>query len=196
MNKKHVFATLLAVSYLFWHFLAITPVYAANEGQIAIDEVNNTITPSDATNYDDQIMPLTDDYDQIDAYDTTAIIECSGNAFSTVCSNDYQCENSQNGEENCQYVPFSEIEYDCGEPDEKGMRICCKRTAEEIANIEHNGTSGEAEVICADENEPDCTPENEAETEPELWPLILSLSALGFTIVFVIIINLIGRRKK
>lgn len=57
----------------------------------------------------------------------------------------------------------------------------------------HNGTSGEPEVVCADPNEPGC--EDEA-LDPEIWPLILSLSALGMTIIFIIIINLIGHRKK
>lgn len=68
------------------------------------------------------------------------------------------------------------------------------------------GTSGEPEVVCADESEPDCntsdpTPEiveEDGETEtidPELWPLILSLSSLGATIILVIIINVFGRKK-
>lgn len=68
------------------------------------------------------------------------------------------------------------------------------------------GTSGEPEVVCADESEPDCntsdpTPEiveEDGETEPidpELWPLILSLSSLGATVILVIIINIFGRKK-
>lgn len=68
------------------------------------------------------------------------------------------------------------------------------------------GTSGEPEVVCADESEPDCntsnsTPEvaeEDGETEaidPELWPLILSLSSLGATVVLVIIINVFGHKK-
>lgn len=63
----------------------------------------------------------------------------------------------------------------------------------ELEDLEHNGTSGEPEVVCADPNEPGC--EDEA-VAPEMWPLYLSLGALGFTILFVIIINLINRRKK
>ncbi len=73
--------------------------------------------------------------------------------------------------------------------------------------ILEEGTSGEPEVVCADASEPGCedtntTPEiveedgERTEIEPELWPLILSLSALGITIVFVIIINLCGRKKQ
>lgn len=69
-----------------------------------------------------------------------------------------------------------------------------------------NGTSGEPEVVCADPNEPGCEDKNsnpdivdengdEEELEPETWPLIVSLSTLGATIVFVIIINLFGRQK-
>lgn len=68
-----------------------------------------------------------------------------------------------------------------------------------------NGLSGEATVVCADENEPGCSPEEiekdqaelEAEEgiEPETWPMILSLSALGVTILFVIIFNLLSRKK-
>lgn len=66
-------------------------------------------------------------------------------------------------------------------------------TADEITDLEHNGTSGEPEVVCADENEPDCSPEDTA--DPELWPYILSLSALGVTFLVIIIINLFGRKK-
>lgn len=60
-------------------------------------------------------------------------------------------------------------------------------------NIIHEGTSGEAEVVCASTDEPGC--EDEA-IDPEMWPLYISLGALGATILLVIIINLIGHRKK
>lgn len=63
----------------------------------------------------------------------------------------------------------------------------------ELEDLEHNGTSGEPEVVCADPNEPGC---EDPAVDPEMWPLYLSLGALGFTILFVIIINLINRRKK
>lgn len=59
--------------------------------------------------------------------------------------------------------------------------------------IDHNGTSGEPEVVCADASEPGC--EDEA-VEPETWTLYLSLGALGATVILIIIINLFGRRKK
>lgn len=74
------------------------------------------------------------------------------------------------------------------------------------------GLSGEPEVVCADPTEPGCeespskevTPdtedeaelEAETEEEPAAWPMILSFSALGATVVLVIIINLIGRKHK
>lgn len=58
------------------------------------------------------------------------------------------------------------------------------------------GTSGEPEVVCASTDEPGCEDaEITEETDPETWPLIVSLSALGATIVIVIIINLFGRKK-
>lgn len=57
----------------------------------------------------------------------------------------------------------------------------------------HNGTSDEAEVVCADPNERGC--EDEA-VNPEMWPLYLSLGALGATILFIIIINLVGGHRK
>lgn len=63
----------------------------------------------------------------------------------------------------------------------------------ELEDLEHNGTSGEPEVVCADPNEPGC---EDPAVDPEMWPLYLSLGALGFTILFVIIINLINRHKK
>lgn len=74
------------------------------------------------------------------------------------------------------------------------------------------GLSGEPEVVCADPTEPGCeegpskevTPgtddeaelESETEEEPALWPMVVSLSALGAMVVLVIIINLIGRSHK
>lgn len=60
-------------------------------------------------------------------------------------------------------------------------------------NIDHNGTSGEALVVCASADEPGCTDEA---VDPEMWPLYISLGALGATILLVIIINLIGHQKK
>lgn len=63
--------------------------------------------------------------------------------------------------------------------------------------IDHEGTSGEPEVVCADPTEPGCSdPAVEEQIDPELWPLIISLAALGATILFVIIINIISRKKR
>lgn len=105
-------------------------------------------------------------------------VQCTGSEFHTYCNNDYECHENATGEQVCEYIEEFE-----------------------------EGTSGEPEVVCADENESDCqntTPESEVvepdgteeAIEPELWPLIVSLSALGATIVFVIIINLCGRQPK
>lgn len=60
-------------------------------------------------------------------------------------------------------------------------------------NIDHVGTSGEAEVVCASADEPGCEDET---VDPEMWPLYISLGALGATVLLVLIINLIGHRKK
>lgn len=60
-------------------------------------------------------------------------------------------------------------------------------------DLDHNGTSGEPLVVCADSSEPSCADE---EIEPEMWTLYLSLGALGATVLLVLLINLIGRRKK
>lgn len=64
----------------------------------------------------------------------------------------------------------------------------------EFENAIDNGLADEPEVVCADENEPDCNT-NDSETEPELWPLIVSVSALGTTVILIFIINLFGRKK-
>lgn len=70
---------------------------------------------------------------------------------------------------------------------------------EDLENIEHAGTSGEAEVVCANDEEEDCEIDETEEIEEvveETWPLIVSLSALGATVVIVILLNLLGKRKK
>lgn len=79
-------------------------------------------------------------------------------------------------------------------------------TPEEAETILENGTADEPLVVCADASEPGCedtnaTPEiveedgETEEIEPETWPLVISLAALGATVIFVIIINLFGRKK-
>lgn len=67
------------------------------------------------------------------------------------------------------------------------------------------GLADEPEVVCSDEDEPDCAdpddpetlnnPEDPETSDPALWPLILSLSVLGGTILFVLIINFAARKK-
>ena len=105
-------------------------------------------------------------------------------------------------------MPISETEHgviDCAPGYVLSTAGTCV-TPEEAENILDEGTSGEPEVVCADKTEPGCedtnstpgdvNPDGEIEAvEPETWPLIVSLSALGATVVFVIIINLFGRKK-
>lgn len=65
-------------------------------------------------------------------------------------------------------------------------------TEQDLENALDEGLVNEPEVVCADGDESDC----EGDSEPEIWPLVLSLSALAVTIVFIIIINLIGRKNR
>lgn len=74
---------------------------------------------------------------------------------------------------------------------------CLEEDCPDASTIEHEGLSGEPEVVCADENEPDCESAGESEDgEPELWPVYVALGALGAMIILVIIINIIGSRKR
>lgn len=70
-----------------------------------------------------------------------------------------------------------------------------------------DGTSDEPLVVCADKNEPGCEPESdvaeETEDDPEadaaepmLWPMIVSLAALGLAAVMIIVLNLTGPKIK
>ena len=88
----------------------------------------------------------------------------------------------------------SESSEDCF-TDTDGTIVCTSLTENEL----EEGTSGEAEVVCADPSEPDCVPDGdgaELDEETATWPMVISLAALGATVLFVIIINLIGHRKK
>jgi len=79
--------------------------------------------------------------------------------------------------------------------DESADKDCQSRPESydtELENALDEGLANEPEVICATGDEPGC----EEEADPEMWPLYLSLGALGATIILVIIINLVGRRKK
>lgn len=62
----------------------------------------------------------------------------------------------------------------------------------ELENALDEGLADEPEVICATGDEEGC----EKEVDPEMWPLYLSLGALAVTVIVVIIINLIGRKKQ
>ena len=61
-------------------------------------------------------------------------------------------------------------------------------------DIIHEGTSGEPEVICASTDEPGCE-DIEDGSEPALWPMIVSLSAIGAAFILIMIINLSHRKK-
>lgn len=85
--------------------------------------------------------------------------------------------------------------------DENGEEICTTLTETQI----EEGTSGEAEVVCADENEPGCSEEEtlkaEEESEEEAginttWPVVVSFVALGVAVITIIIFNLLGRKRK
>lgn len=94
--------------------------------------------------------------------------------------------------------------------DETGTFQACvfDSETETYRTILEEGTSGEAEVVCADRNEPGCSEsedlaveeadlaESEQPVEPATWPMVVSLVAIGITILSIIIFNLIGRKKK
>lgn len=67
---------------------------------------------------------------------------------------------------------------------------------DDLNTVIHEGIADEPEVVCADPTEPGCEdPSIKDEEDPALWPLIVSLSALGATVLIVVIINLFGRKK-
>lgn len=85
--------------------------------------------------------------------------------------------------------------------DENGEEICTTLTETEL----EEGTSGEAEVVCADRDEPGCSEEDTLEAEEEseeeagvveTWPMVLSFAALGVALLAIVIFNLFGRRHK
>lgn len=87
-------------------------------------------------------------------------------------------------------------------------------TATDLENLEEAGTSGEAEVVCTEEGDEDCAAEVETteeepaedceldedgncvESEPEIWPMVLSFAAIGVTVIITIILAIAGRGKK
>lgn len=88
------------------------------------------------------------------------------------------------------------------EANENVAEECLADDCPDAGTIEHEGTSGEPLVVCADENEAGCessdqgTNPDEAQTEPELWPMWVSLGVLGAMIILVIIINIAGGKRK
>ena len=74
---------------------------------------------------------------------------------------------------------------------------CLEENCPDADDILHEGLSGEPEVVCAETDEADCDTDylDNTEDETALWPLYVSLGALGTMIVLVIIINLLGSRK-
>jgi hypothetical protein len=102
--------------------------------------------------------------------EATPISETEGNAIEETQPIDDDCIDST--DEDCQSRPET---YDT-----------------ELENALDEGLANEPEVICATGDEPGC----EDDTNTEMWPLYISLGALGATIILVIIINLFGRKKK
>lgn len=85
---------------------------------------------------------------------------------------------------------------------------CETENCETEDNIDHEGTSGEPLVVCADKNEPGCEnydpsgadpaeqEEEDLDEETPLWPMFVSFGALGGALVLIIIINIAGRNRK
>lgn len=84
------------------------------------------------------------------------------------------------------------VEDDCDETTDENCQPDPERYDTELENALDEGLADEPEVICATDDEEGCG----EETDSEMWPLYISLGALGATILLVIIINLIGHKKK
>lgn len=89
-------------------------------------------------------------------------------------------------------APIAQPEEDCNDTDNEDCQDETERYDTDLENAIDEGLANEPEVICATGDEEDCN----NLTDSEMWPLYISLGALGVTIVLVIIINLIGRKKK
>lgn len=170
MNKKVILGVTFTLSLVF---------SGLNSSASAI-----TIEPQDNTV--NQPVALDDENEAVVTSDEIPTTNCLGS-------------DSENPE-NC-----AEIVSDCTEGYVLSVAGTCV-TPEEAETMLEEGTADEPLVVCTDESETDCEatdsdPEEvEADgeledIEPELWPLIISLSSLGATIIFVIIINLFGRKK-
>jgi hypothetical protein len=168
MNKKAVFGAIFTLG------LAFGGLNSSHVSAVEIQPRNEVVT---------QPIELSDDVDSTttDDYGVMPISETEGNSVDNNAS-------------------------DCAEGYVLSTAGTCV-TPEEAKNILDEGTADEPLVVCTDESEPGCTntdsnPEvveengDTVEVEPETWPLIVSLAALGATILFVIIINLFGQRDK
>lgn len=199
MHRKPFFAFnfALAITAFIASFSIIlvsnnTPVHAEEDINAATVDDNF----GDSTAVPTSLDPETESTETPDSTaalaDSTKIIQCTGSEFHSYCSNDYNCYKNDAGEQVCEYIPFSTESYHCDAADESGQSTCEEIDLAENTtnNLAENGTSGEGTVLCADSDEPGCE-----ETSSELWPLILSLSALAICIVFVIVINLANRKK-
>jgi len=81
----------------------------------------------------------------------------------------------------------------CDPTTDENCQTSTERYDTELENALDEGLANEPEVICASDDEEDC---EDAETEPALWPLYISLGAIAITIVVIVVLNLIGRRKR
>lgn len=86
----------------------------------------------------------------------------------------------------------STAEEDCDNSTDEDCQTDPERYDTEFENAVEEGLANEPEVICATEDEEGC----DTASDSEMWPLYVSLGALGITVVLVFIINLIGRKKK
>lgn len=82
-------------------------------------------------------------------------------------------------------------EDDCDDTTDEECQSDPERYDTELENALDEGLANEPEVICATGDEEGCT-----DDDPVMWPLYVSLGALGATIVLVLIINLLGRKQK
>jgi len=82
---------------------------------------------------------------------------------------------------------------DCDDTTDEKCQTEAERYDTELENALEEGLANEPEVICATGDEEGC---EDAKTEPALWPLYLSLGAIAVTIVVIIVLNLIGRKKR
>lgn len=86
----------------------------------------------------------------------------------------------------------SDAEEDCDETTDEECQSRPESYDTALENALDEGLADEPEVICATDDEEGCG----TDADSEMWPLYISLAALGATILLVIIINLIGRKKK